>query len=100
LASISAIHWNAKSCRQKSKLQTDGSIDKPPIPGISYQINETERWPFFINKKKGWVCIGSPNIKNKQLIEFAPNCIATMEGQEIIAVWLHPKKLSSELFSY
>ena len=75
-------------------------LDKPPIPGISYRINETERWPIYINKKKGWVCIESPNTKNKQLIEFAPNCVATMEGQEIVAVWLHAKKLSSELFSY
>jgi hypothetical protein len=31
-------------------------LDKPPIPGISYRINETERWPIYINKKKGWVC--------------------------------------------
>lgn len=65
----------------------------PPIPGISYRLNEDNRWPIYINKKKGWVCLGNPKTKGKQLIEFVPNCIATMDGREIIAVWLHPKDL-------
>jgi hypothetical protein len=68
-------------------------LDKPPVLGVSYRLNEDQRWPIYINKKKGWVCLGDPEIKNKQLIEFAPNCVATMEGQELIAVWLHPEKL-------
>lgn len=33
-------------------------LDTLPIPGISYRLNEKERWPIYINKKKGWVCIG------------------------------------------
>ncbi len=68
-------------------------LNRPPVPGISYRLNEDERWPIYINKKKGWVCLGNPETKNKQLIEFAPNCVATMDGQELIAVWLHPEKL-------
>lgn len=68
-------------------------LDKPAIPGISYRLNEKGRWPIYINKKKGWVCLGNPEVKSKQLIEFAPNCIATMDGQDLIAVWLHPKDL-------
>lgn len=68
-------------------------LDKPPVPGISYRLNEDRRWPIYINKKKGWVCLGNPETKDKQLIEFVPNCIATMNGQELIAVWLHPEKL-------
>jgi hypothetical protein len=58
-------------------------LDKPPIPGISYRLNEKERWPIYINKKKGWVCLGNPEVKNKQLIEFAPNCIATLENRSL-----------------
>lgn len=69
------------------------ALDKPPVPGVSYRLNEDTRWPIYINKKTGWVCIGNPKTKDKQLIEFVPNCVATMEGQELIAVWLHPKKL-------
>ncbi len=69
------------------------SLDKPLVPGISFRLNEDRRWPIYINKKKGWVCLGNPNTKDKQLIEFAPNCIATMDGKELIAVWLHPENL-------
>ena len=70
-------------------------LDKPPIPGISYRINEKERWPIYINKKKGWVCIGNPKINGKQMIEFVPNCVAALENQEITAIWLKPKNLPS-----
>ena len=68
-------------------------LDKPPIPGISYRLNEKERWPIYINKKKGWVCIGNPKINGKQMIEFVPNCVAALEDQEITAIWLKPKVL-------
>jgi len=68
-------------------------LDKPPVLGISYRLNEDSRWPIYINKKKGWVCLGNSETKDKQLIEFAPNCVATIDGQELIAVWLHPKQL-------
>lgn len=70
-------------------------LDKPPIPGISYRLNEKERWPIYINKKKGWVCIGNPKINGKQMIEFVPNCVAALEDQEITAIWLKPKDLPS-----
>ena len=70
-------------------------LDKPPIPGISHRLNENERWPIYINKKKGWVCIGNPKINGKQMIEFVPNCVATLENQEITAIWLKPKDLPS-----
>ncbi|MGC1877911.1 MAG: hypothetical protein WA347_05260 [Rhabdochlamydiaceae bacterium] len=69
-------------------------LGKPPIPGISYRLNEKERWPIYINKKKGWVCVGNPKINGKQMIEFVPNCIATLQDQEITAIWLKPKDLS------
>lgn len=68
-------------------------LDKPPVLGVSYRLNEGRRWLIYINKEKGWICLGNPAIKDKQLIEFAPNCVATMEGHELIAVWLHPKEL-------
>ncbi len=68
-------------------------LDKPPVLGISYRLNEDQKWPIYVNKKKGWVCLGDPNTKDKQLIEFAPNSVAAMDGQELIAVWLHPERL-------
>lgn len=68
-------------------------LDKATIPGISHRLNKDGRWPIYINKKKGWVCIGNPKVQNKQLIEFLPRCIAVMVGQEIVAIWLRPKEL-------
>lgn len=68
-------------------------LDKPPIPGISYRLNEKERWPIYINKKKGWVCIGNPRSLGEQSIEFISNCVAVLDKQEIVAIWLKPKNL-------
>lgn len=68
-------------------------LDKPLIPGVSHRLNDEKRWPIYINLKEGWVCIGDPKIENKELIEFAPNCIAAMSGEELLAVWLHPEGL-------
>ena len=50
-------------------------LDLPPRPGISYRLNKDGRWPVYINPNEGWVCLGNPMTKNKQLIEFAPNCV-------------------------
>ena len=74
-------------------------LDKPPVLGISYRINEYARWPLYVNKKKGWVCVGNPETKSKELVEFAPDCIATLENNEIIAIWLHPNKLPDNIAS-
>lgn len=64
-------------------------------PGVGYRLNDfTNWWPIYINKKKGWVCVGNPDMKNKHLVEFAPGCIATLDGEELIALWLHPKTLN------
>jgi hypothetical protein len=68
-------------------------LDKPHVLGRSYRLNEDRRWPIYINKKKDWVCLGNPTIKDMCLIEFAPKCVVTMNKQELIAVWLHPKQL-------
>ncbi len=68
-------------------------LDNPPKLGVSYRLNEDNNWPIHINKKKGWVCLGDPNMEGKQLIQFAPSCIASMLGQELTAVWLQPEQL-------
>ncbi len=66
-------------------------LDKEIIPGISTRLNEGNPWPRYINPKTGWVCIGNPVTQHTSMIEFAPDSIATMQGDQIIAVWLHPK---------
>lgn len=72
-------------------------LGKEPEPGVAYGLNK-DRWPIYINKEKGWVCIGNPQVQGKKLIKFAPDCIATIENDEIIALWLHPEKLPDHIF--
>lgn len=71
-------------------------LGKKPIAGISQSVNENERWPVFINKKLGWVCLGNPHVKDKRMIEFAPNCVVALDGQELVALWLHPEVIRHE----
>lgn len=68
-------------------------LEKTPTAGVSQRLNEDRRWPIYINKKKGWVCIGDPEAKSKQMVEFAPGCVAAMIGQNLFAIWLHPENL-------
>ncbi len=66
-------------------------LDKEIIPGISTRLNEGNPWPVYINHTTGWVCLGNPVTKNVTMLEFAPDSIATLQGDQIIAVWLQPK---------
>ncbi|MDB6081214.1 MAG: hypothetical protein JWO53_486 [Chlamydiia bacterium] len=69
-------------------------LEHTPIPGISYKLNKDSRWSIYINKKMGWVCIGNPHSKSEYMVEFAPQCVASIEAGELIALWIHPQKLS------
>lgn len=60
------------------------------VPGISIKYNEDTRWPIYMNKEQGWICIGNPTVENVQMVLFAPNSVATFENEKLIAVWLKP----------
>lgn len=68
-------------------------LNKPITPGVSFRINEKEKWSIFINKKRGWICIGNPKTLGAKMVEFLPNCIAALVNDEIISIWLKPEKL-------
>lgn len=68
-------------------------LERPPVPGSGQRINQDEDWPIHINKKKGWVCIGDAKVCNKELIEFAPNCVASLVNRELKGLWLKPREL-------
>ena len=60
---------------------------------------EAPEWPTYINKQKGWVCVGDPTTIGRRMVEFAPDCIASLDSDnEMVAVWLHPKELPSHVF--
>jgi len=64
-----------------------------PTPGISKRLNDDKRWPIYINKNTGWVCIGDPYLSAEMSIEFIPNCIAEFDNHQLRALWLKPKVL-------
>jgi hypothetical protein len=73
--------------------------DRKLIPGVSIGLDKNKEWPTYINKKMGWVCVGDPTIEDRRLIGFAPDCVAALDkDSEMVAIWLHPKKLPSHLF--
>ena len=67
------------------------------IPGISLSDQGKRNLPLYINKTKGWVCIGNPDEIGDQMVEFAPGSVATIKDNEIAALWLHPEKLPKNL---
>lgn len=68
------------------------SLDEELIPGLSYRLNSSGNWPIYVNKKSKWVCIGDPNLKGKKLIEFAPDSVASLDQEKLMAIWLHLEK--------
>lgn len=61
-------------------------------PGFSYRLNKDKNWQVFVNKKTGWICIGNPTHKSNA-VEFCKNCIAVLDNEKLVAIWLKPKRL-------
>ncbi len=67
-------------------------VDPPhPIPvGAAMTVNAIDdRWPAHHNLF-GWVCIGDPSVRGDRAAEFAPGCIAVLDGVSLRSLWLHP----------
>ena len=96
------IHY--KEVREYPKSFSSNAVkacfDKELIPGISLELNRN--WPVFLNKEHHWVCLGDPSTVDMRMVEFAPNCVATLKDKELIAIWLHPIVVgsnSSDIFN-
>lgn len=79
-------------------------LDKSPVPGVSINLCkkgtelDDNSWSTYINKKRGWICIGSPEVKEKKLIQFSPGCVAALDqSNEMVAVWLQPVEFPKNL---
>jgi len=65
--------------------------DEDWTPGVSTRLNK-QPWDVFANRSDGWVAVGTPETPpNSEAIEFAPNSIAILDGDSIVAIWLKPK---------
>jgi hypothetical protein len=47
-------------------------------------------WPIHINSS-GWICIGDENDKGDIAVEFASSCVAVLQEESLVALWLHPE---------
>ncbi len=70
-------------------------------PGVSTRLNTRDaRWPVFVDATSGWVCLerpGSRGAAETAAVEFAPGCVAVLDGGQLVALWLHPKELPAEI---
>jgi len=58
--------------------------------GTAVRLNDlSNQWQVHVNTK-GWVCIGDPADHGDEAIEFAPNCVAVLNGDSLVALWLRP----------
>jgi hypothetical protein len=67
------------------------TLDGEVVPGVSHRVNQN-RWPAFINKSTGWVCLGDPDQQSAPVkgVEFAPTSIVALNGDQLVALWLRP----------
>ena len=66
-------------------------------PGVSVRLNKRS-WDYFVNESTGWVAVGNPNTPPiSRAIEFAPNSIAVLDGDSVVAVWLKPANEAANL---
>lgn len=62
-------------------------------PGVSRRLN-ANRWDAFMNATTGWVCLGDPEASQDVVaVEFAPNSVAVVEKEAVVAIWLRPKTI-------
>lgn len=64
-------------------------------PGSAIAIHPAdERWPVLVDLNTGWVRLGAGDPSHdREGVAFAPGAIGVMEGDRLLALWLHPEQL-------
>jgi hypothetical protein len=71
--------------------------DTELVPGRTVGLTSRDsRWPVIVDPQNGWVCLGDPDSIGRA-VEFAPDCVASLLGATLVALWLHPSELPSEV---
>lgn len=70
-------------------------LDGPLVPGVSIGLDPSEeRWPGLVDPVAGWVRLGKGDpAQDREGVQFAPGSIAVLEGDRLVALWLHPDRL-------
>ncbi len=80
---------------ERAALAVSG-IDQIP-PGASTRLWD-ERMPMLWNAGAGWFFVGeSVQSTAKPHLEFADGCVAVLDGEELVGLWLHPQQGTSGL---
>jgi hypothetical protein len=82
--------WEINSFMVPQSQKGDLIVISDLEEGFSYRLNTEGDWPVYQNKNTGWICIGSPE-KGTEAVEFIDNCIAVLENEKLISLWLKPK---------
>lgn len=64
------------------------------LPGVANELDDprTRDWPVSVDPESGWLCIGDRTARH-QGVEFAPGCVAVLDGETLVALWLRPASL-------
>jgi hypothetical protein len=59
------------------------------LRGVSIQLNPDKGWAVGYDSSSQWLCLGDASAR-AEMIAFAPDAIAALNGEELVALWLHP----------
>lgn len=66
------------------------------IPGTGISLGDDADWPCRINPDRNVICIGSIDIVDGDVVEFATGCIAVIKKNQLKAVWITCPGLPTE----
>ncbi len=72
-------------------------VGRPLTAGGGVAVHSRDdRWPVLVDEESGWVRLGkgSPD-EDGEGARFAPGAIVVLEGDRLVALWLHPEQLPS-----
>ena len=72
------------------------NVEQELVPGQTVGVTARDsRWPVFVDPASGWVCLGAPEQRG-HAVEFVTGCLAVLQDERLVALWLHPAHLSPE----
>lgn len=83
--------WQARPL-EVPKASSGGLLASPtrwPALGASVRVN-WDRWPTYHDPDSGWICIGQHRSAGSAIVEYASGCMAVVDGDRLVAVWLKP----------
>jgi hypothetical protein len=63
------------------------------VPGVSVRLTPNHRWPAYVDRAKGWLCLGEADGSGGEAYAFAPGSVAVLRRGSLVALWLRPRTL-------